>query len=142
VAALTAGNPTQAVTVMSDNPAKYARCPVVVVRVNEAQVMGDTIADALRDELLALYQQSGATHVVIDMEQVTYLSSAGIRPLLALNREVRDREGRLILCNLSPDVEGVFVATRLVSSSRAVPATFEKHEDVPRAVASLYQTGA
>jgi len=127
---------------MSDNPAKYARCPVVVVRVNEAQVMGDTIADTLRDELIALYQHSGAVHVVIDMAQVTYLSSAGIRPLLALNKEVREREGRLVLCGLTRDVESVFVATRLISSSRAVPATFEKHPDVPSAVASLYQTGA
>jgi anti-anti-sigma factor len=127
---------------MSEHPSKYVRCPVVVVRVNEAQVMGDTIADALRDELLALYQQSGATHVVIDMAQVTYLSSAGIRPLLSLNKEVREREGRLILCGLTRDVESVFVATRLISSSRSAPATFEKHPDVPAAVASLYLTGA
>jgi anti-anti-sigma factor len=124
---------------MSEQP-KYVQCRVVVLRVNEAQVMGDTIADSLRDELLAVYKQSGAVHVVIDMEQVTYLSSAGIRPLLALNREVRDREGRLILCNLHRDVESVFVATRLVSSSRVVPATFEKGADVASSVANLYQS--
>ena len=76
------------------------------------------------------------------MEPVTHLSSAGIRPLLALNREVREREGRLILCNLSRDVEDVFVLTRLVSTRRTTPATFEKHNDVPSAVVSLYQTGA
>lgn len=123
-------------------PAKHVRCPVVVLRVNDASVAGDALADALRDELIAAYQHSGAVHVVVDMGQVTYLSSAGIRPLLALNREVRDREGRLILCNLARDVEGVLVATRLVSSNRAAPATFEKHTDVPESVASLYQTGA
>src|SRR5262245_16613403 len=127
---------------MSEHPSQYVRCPVVVVRVNEAQVMGDTIADALRDELLSLYQQSGATHVVIDMEQVTYLSSAGLRPLLSLNKEVREREGRLILCRLSRDVEGVFIATRLISSSRSAPAQFEQHPDVAAAIASLYATGS
>jgi anti-anti-sigma factor len=126
---------------MSEHQTKYVRCPVLVLRVAESQVMGDTVADALRDEMLAVYQQSGAVHVIIDMEQVTYLSSAGIRPLLSLNREVRDREGRLILCNLSRDVESVFVATRLVSTSRATPATFEKHDNVPSAVAGLYQAG-
>ena len=46
------------------------------------------------------------------------------------------------LSGLTRDVEGVFVATRLISGNRAVPATFEKHSDVPSAVASLYQTGA
>ena len=125
---------------MAEQHAKYVLCPVIVLRVDETQVMGDTVADAVRDEFLALYHHSGAVHVVIDMEQVTYLSSAGIRPLLSLNREVRDREGRLVLCNLSSDVESVFVATRLISPTRAVAATFEKADDVPGAVASLYQT--
>jgi anti-anti-sigma factor len=127
---------------MAEQHARYVRCPVIVLRINEAQVMGDTVADAVRDEFLAIYQQSGAVHVVIDLEQVAYLSSAGIRPLLALNREVREREGRLLLCNLSHDVEGVFLATRLISSSRALPTTFEKHADVPSAVASLYQAAS
>jgi anti-anti-sigma factor len=127
---------------MSEQQTRYVRCPVIVLRINEPQVMGDTVADAVRDEFLSVYQQSGAVHVVIDMEQVAYLSSAGIRPLLALNKEVREREGRLLLCNLKQDVEGVFVATRLISISRATPATFEKHADVPSAVASLYQTAS
>jgi anti-anti-sigma factor len=110
-----------------------------VARVTESQVMGDTVADVLRDDLLALYGQTAAVHVVIDMEQVAYLSSAGIRPLLALNRQVREREGRLILCGLTRDVEGVFVATRLISNTHSGPATFENAPDVPTAVSSLYQ---
>jgi anti-anti-sigma factor len=125
--------------VMSEQQSRYVQCPVLVLRITESQVMGDTVADALRDEMLALYEQTGAIHVVIDMEQVTYLSSAGIRPLLALNRHVRDREGRLVLCGLTRDVEGVFVATRLVSTSRSTPATFENAPDVSAAVAGLYQ---
>ncbi len=124
---------------MSEHDATYVQCPVLVVRVTESQVMGDMVADALRDQLLALYDQTGATHAVIDMEQVAYLSSAGIRPLLALNREVREREGRLILCGLNRDVEGVFVATRLISPGHAAPATFESAPDVSSAIAHLYQ---
>jgi len=124
---------------MSEHQSSYVQCPVLVLRVNESQVMGDTVADALRDEFLALYEQSRAIHVIIDMERVTYLSSAGIRPLLSLNRKAREREGRLILCNLTRDVEGVFLATRLISTAGSVPATFESHPDVPASVASLYQ---
>jgi anti-anti-sigma factor len=124
---------------MSEHDATYVQCPVLVMRVTESQVMGDTVADALRDQLLAMYDQTGAIHVVVDMEQVSYLSSAGIRPLLALNREVREREGRLILCGLNRDVEGVFVATRLISPNHSAPATFESAPDVSTAIAHLYQ---
>jgi len=123
---------------MSEQPATHSQSSLLVMRVTAPQVMGDTIADQLRDEFLTRYEQSGAVHAVIDMEQVHYLSSAGIRPLLSLVRKVREREGRLILTNLTPDVEGVFTATRLIGSNRAVPATFENHPDVPSAVASLY----
>jgi anti-anti-sigma factor len=125
--------------IMSEDQENYVQCPVVVLRVTEAQVMGDTVADSLRDQLLAMYDMTGATHVVIDMEQVSYLSSAGIRPLLALNREVREREGRLILCGLNRDVESVFVATRLISPNHSGPATFESAPDVSTAIAHLYQ---
>jgi anti-sigma B factor antagonist len=124
---------------MAEPQTRYVQCPVLVARITESQVMGDTVADMLRDNLLALYEQTGASHVVIDMEQVKYLSSAGIRPLLALDRQVRGREGRLVLCGLTRDVESVFVATRLISSSRSSPATFENAADVPTAIANLYQ---
>jgi anti-anti-sigma factor len=126
---------------MSEEQTSYVQCPVLVARVTESQVMGDTVADALRDQLLALYDRTGAIHAVIDMEQVAYLSSAGIRPLLALNREVHEREGRLILCGLNREVEGVFVATRLISPTHSVPATFESAPDISTAIAHLYHKG-
>jgi anti-anti-sigma factor len=122
---------------MSESSFKYISCPVLVVRVTESQVMGDTVADTLRDELLSAYERSGAVHVLIDMAKVEYLSSAGIRPLLALNRQVREREGRLILCKLLETVHGVLLATRLVSTNKAAPATFETFPTIQEAVASL-----
>jgi anti-anti-sigma factor len=123
---------------MSQPQPSHAVCSLIVVRVTQDQVVGDTIADALRDQLLALYTNSGAVHAVIDMQEVKYLSSAGIRPLLSLSKKVREREGRLILAGLTDEVEGVFVATRLISTSGSMPATFESHPDVPSSVASLY----
>jgi hypothetical protein len=55
---------------------------------------------------------------------------------------VRPREGRLLPAALRPEVEGVLAATRLISSTGSASATFEKHPDVPAAIASLYQTAA
>jgi anti-anti-sigma factor len=123
---------------MSEQQPSYVQCPLLVLRVNLAQVMSDPIADTLRDEFLALYEQSGAVHVIIDMDKVTYLSSAGIRPLLSLNKKVREREGRLILTGMTSDVKGVFIATRLIDVGGSVSAMFENQPDVPTAVALLY----
>ena len=124
---------------MAETKFKHLTCPVVVLTIDEAQVMGDALADELRDEFLTVFDQTGAVDVVVDFRKVSYISSAGLRPLLNLVRRTRERGGRLVLCNLSPDVESVFEATRLVRSTGSAPATFEREKDVPAAVASLFR---
>jgi anti-anti-sigma factor len=124
---------------MTERIAQHLACSVVVARLTETDIRGDTLADELRDELLSLYLGSGATHLVIDFGAVAYLSSAGFRPLLRLNRQVRENGGRLVLCNFSPEVEEIFAVTRLISNSKTIPAAFEAQPNVAAAVASLYQ---
>jgi anti-anti-sigma factor len=127
---------------MAERPFTHISCPVVVLRIETAQLMGDIMADALRDDFLAASKGVGARHVVVDFQPVTYLSSASFRPLLSLLREVRARKGRLVLCNLNADVHEVFSVTRLISSHGSAPAAFEVQADVPAAVASLCQPPA
>src|SRR5215469_12277343 len=98
---------------MSAQPFKHITCPLVVLRIEPSQLMGDVLAEAVRDEFLTARKLVGARHVVVDFQPVTYLSSASFRPLLSLLREVRAHNGRLVLCNLHPDVHEVFSVTRL-----------------------------
>ena len=95
------------------------------------------MAETLRDELLSLYLQSAAVHAVLDFRAVTYLSSAGFRPLLSLNRQVRQRGGRVVLCNLQPQVQEVFAVTRLIDPSGVIPAAFTVQATAAAAVAQL-----
>lgn len=127
---------------MSERIPKHVSCPVVVLRILPDTVTGDVLADEIRDELLALYLSAHAQHVVLDFSAIRYLSSAGFRPLLRLNRQVRERGGRLILCQLLPEVKEIFAVTRLISTNRMTPATFEVQPDVPSAVANLLQSPA
>ena len=124
---------------MSEKPFKHLVCPVVVVKVTEAQIRGDVLADGLRDEFLALATQSGAVYVVLDFGAVTFLVSTGIRPLLSLNRYLQQKGGRMILCNLNPDIREIFEQTRLISTTGSSNVVFEVQPDVPSAVASLYK---
>ncbi len=125
---------------MSEMPLQHLSCPVVVLKINSAEVRGDTLADAIRSELLAVYLQSSATHVIVDFSGVTYLASSGFRPLLSLNRQVRQRQGRFILTGLQPIVAETFAVTRLIDTSGTTKATFESFPDVPAAVADLYRS--
>lgn len=54
---------------------------------------------------------AGARTVLIDMQQVTFLSSSGLRALLLVRRGLNERHGVLVLCGLQPQVEEVFAIT-------------------------------
>ncbi len=56
------------------------------------------------DELI----EGGATKVVVDMTHVDYVSSAGLRVLLASAKRLRKAGGNLAVCGLNETVQEVF----------------------------------
>jgi anti-anti-sigma factor len=122
---------------MSLEPLRNVRCLFAAAQISPSRLFGDQLSEALRDELLAFLEQTAARDIILDLSQVRYLSSAGISPLLALNKAMHERGGRLILVGMTPDVEGVLAATRLISTGKA-PAPFEHQPDIPSAAASLF----
>jgi anti-anti-sigma factor len=126
---------TQAMTQPTDS---HLQCPVVVLTIQDAQILGDEMADALRDQLLALAVQSKAQNIILDFQKVKFLSSAGFRPLLSLHRLLRQQNGKLILCGLTPEVHEIFEVTRLITTKSQTRAPFEVYSDPTTAVASLF----
>jgi anti-anti-sigma factor len=49
--------------------------------------------------------------LLLDMQQVSFLSSSGLRALLLVRREINERHGVLMLVGLQPQVEEVFTMT-------------------------------
>ena len=74
----------------------------------EGSIDGKT-APQIREELSAAVQQ--VRKLIIDMSRVDYLSSAGLRLLLLLYREVTSRKGQLVLVGVSPEIRTVMSHT-------------------------------
>jgi anti-anti-sigma factor len=53
----------------------------------------------------------GNNRIIVDLREVTFLSSSGLRALLLLARELRREGGDLLLCSLQPQVAEVFHLT-------------------------------
>jgi anti-sigma B factor antagonist len=53
-------------------------------------------------------QAAGASHFVIDLAEIGYVSSAGLRVLLALAKQLEGGRGSLRLCALNESVKQVF----------------------------------
>lgn len=50
----------------------------------------------------------GSRRLVLDLSDVGYISSAGLRVILAAGKKLRATQGKLVLCGLREEVRGVF----------------------------------
>ena len=83
------------------------------VRVHPVGSLDSTTAPTLERELTPLI--GGAVKaLVLDMEGVTFVSSAGIRVILAARKQMADRKGSLLIANLQPPVAKAFEIVRAI----------------------------
>jgi anti-sigma B factor antagonist len=110
---------------------------VLVLRLTGEHLQDERAAHELLQELGAMVDHYRARQVVVDLENIRYISSVAFRPLLNLRRKLVEAKGRLILCNLSSVVGDVFYTTRLVSPTGSFHAPFEMEKDVASAITAL-----
>lgn len=70
------------------------------------QVDGTT-AKEFGDRLVALIH-AGRRRIVVDLENIAYISSAGFRALILADRTTEQREGKLALCGVTGEVMRLF----------------------------------
>jgi len=61
---------------------------------------------ALGDRFKSILNR-GETRIIVDMAEVSYISSSGLKVLLNASREARRRQGQLVLCNLEPKIASI-----------------------------------
>jgi anti-anti-sigma factor len=66
-----------------------------------------TTAEGLKNRLGEIIR-SGSGRLVIDLKEVSYISSAGFRTLLIAAREVEKVSGRMVLCGIVGEVKRLF----------------------------------
>jgi anti-sigma B factor antagonist len=54
----------------------------------------------------------GGDRLVLDLSGLEYISSAGLRVLMLASRDVKGRDGRLVVCGLQPIVKEIFEISR------------------------------
>jgi len=69
------------------------------------------------DNLLA----SGVTRIVINLEHVNYVDSAGLGALIEMHRKTKARDGSLKLCNLGPNLRQALEIARLLPIFETCP---------------------
>ncbi|MBC8144282.1 MAG: STAS domain-containing protein [bacterium] len=74
---------------------------------------GGDETDELRNALAA-EAEGGTTGLLVDLENATYLNSTALGVLIAAHTNFSKRGATLGLCNVSKNIENLFVITKLV----------------------------
>lgn len=74
--------------------------------------IGEAGVDAVRDDIGQAIEQ-GRGPLLIDLQQVDYVSSAGIGVLVGLLKKARQHGVALTICGLNPDLQELFALTQL-----------------------------
>lgn len=74
--------------------------------------------------------ENGRVNIVVDLSEVNYMSSAGLRALVSALRECKQRRGDVRLANVSERVQEVL-------SLAGLDSLFESFTDVTNAVGSF-----
>lgn len=89
-------------------------------------------ASVLEDSLNEHFN-NGERRIVLDLSQLDYVSSAGLRVILVLAKKLRSDSGVMALCNIQPRVEEVLE----ISGFLAILTVFETREQAQAGLAQL-----
>ena len=78
------------------------------VKIVELEGNIDTNTSPTVQDHLTVLINKGSSKILINFEKINYISSAGLRILLATAKQLRAKQGDLRLCNLNQNVQDVF----------------------------------
>jgi anti-sigma B factor antagonist len=83
------------------------------VTFNESRILDESSIKAIYEEITELVEKTPRIKLILDFDQVDYLSSAVLGKLVALNKEVLKDKGHLVLANIKAPILEVFRITKL-----------------------------
>ena len=86
---------------------------VTVVSFVDRKILDEQNIQIIGEQLFKLVEEQGKRKILLNFGNVEYLSSAALGKLITLNKKVQAADGRLILCNIDPQIYEVFEITRL-----------------------------
>jgi len=65
-------------------------------------------ADLLREEVTNSIDKNGIQHLVLNLEQLSFMDSSGLGVILGRYKQIKQKNGEMIVCAISPAVKRLF----------------------------------
>jgi anti-sigma B factor antagonist len=86
---------------------------VTVASFRDRKLLAAQNIQVVGDDLLHLVDESSAKKLLLNFSNVEYMSSAMLGMLVTLHKKVQTAKGRLVLCNIDPQIREAFAITNL-----------------------------
>ena len=86
---------------------------VTVINFVDRKILDEQNIQIIGEQLFSLVDEVGRRKILLNFGNVEFLSSAALGKLIALHKKLQAVGGRLILCNIDPEIYEVFEITRL-----------------------------
>jgi anti-sigma B factor antagonist len=98
---------------------------VTVAKFVTQAIMDERVIRTIGQALYREVEQLGHDQLVLDFSDVRHFSSALLAILIELNKRIKATKGRLVLCGLRPELQEVFVVTKLNGTLKIVADMYE-----------------
>lgn len=86
---------------------------VTVIRFQDQKIIDPEAIQELGQELFDLVERDDRKKMVLNFENVEFLSSAALGKLITFEKKSKRNDAKLILTNISPEIYQVFAITNL-----------------------------
>ena len=86
---------------------------ITVVNFVDKKILDEQNIQVIGEQLFSLVDELGRRKILLNFGNVEFLSSAALGKLITLNRKLQSAGGKLILCNIDPQIYEVFEITKL-----------------------------
>ena len=101
------------------NPSRRSRLEVedngdiTIVNFIDRKILDEQNIQKIGEDLFHLVDSENRQKILLNFGNVEYLSSAALGKFITLNKKVQAAGGKLILCNIDPNIYEVFEITKL-----------------------------
>jgi stage II sporulation protein AA (anti-sigma F factor antagonist) len=78
-------------------------------------------ADNLREQTIKAIETYGIQHIVLNLAQLSFMDSSGLGVILGRYKQIKQHNGEMVVCAISPSVQRLFEMSGLFKIIRLEP---------------------
>ena len=85
----------------------------LILTIKESKVFDEIIVNSINDQIQPILESNEKPNVILNFVNVTYISSSFLGKIVSMNKKIKAKSQKFILCGLNENIMEIFQITRL-----------------------------